>query len=110
MDFVNATVVIVFNLALLILLVWFVGSLALRFVGWGWMLFGGAIAINGAAAGTATAGTYALVLFNVALGFTFWSCGHALYRVRHGHWKSSLLRGLASRLRRPALNSAEGPH
>lgn len=105
MDLVNAAVVTVFNLAVLGALVWFVGSIALRFVGWGWMIFGGAIAINGAATGSATAGTYALVLFNITLGFTFWFCGHALYRARRGHWKSSVVRGLVSRVRRPTIEA-----
>lgn len=51
MDFVNAAIVSAFNLAVLGLLAWFVGSVALRFVGWGWMLFGLAIAVNGAPTG-----------------------------------------------------------
>lgn len=97
MDFVNAAIVIIFNLAVLGLLVWFVGSIALRFVGWGWMLFGIAIAVSGAANGSATFGTHALALFNIGLGAVFWLGGHALHRVRHGHWKSSILRRVAFR-------------
>lgn len=92
MDFVNAAIVIVFNLAVLGLLVWFVGSIALRFVGWGWMLFGLAIAISGAVNGSATFGTHALALFNICLGAAFWLGGHALWAARHGSWRSHTAR------------------
>lgn len=102
MDFVNAAIVIAFNLAVLGLLIWFVGSIALRFVGWGWMLFGLAIAVNGAANGSATLGTHALALFNVALGAAFWIGGHGLWAAKHGTWKSAI----ACRIVRSALVAA----
>lgn len=98
MDVINTMVLIVFNLAVIGLLVWFVGSLALRFAGWGWIAFGFAVVIGGASSGEATLGTYALGLFNIGLGAAFWACGHALYRARHGHWKSSVMLGICSRL------------
>lgn len=96
MDVINTMVLIVFNLVVIGLLVWFVGSLALRFAGWGWIAFGLAVVIGGASSGEATLGTYALGLFNIGLGVTFWACGHALYRVRRGHWKSTLMHRIAA--------------
>lgn len=97
MDALNATVLTAFSLAIVGLLIWFVGSLALRFLGWMWLFFGLAIAINGASTGEATLGTYALALFNVAVGAVFWAAGHTLYRIRHGHWKSAALRRVVDR-------------
>lgn len=88
MDTINAAVLIVFNLAVLGVIVWTVGGLALRFLGWMWMFFGLAIAVRGAAIGSATGGTYGLALFNVALGAVLWISGHALWALKHGQWRS----------------------
>lgn len=97
MDVINTTVLITFQLAVLAALFWFIGSIALRFFGWLWVFFGIAIALGGASTGEATAGTYGLALFNIALGGLLWTSGHAIYRARHHHWKSSVLRRIANR-------------
>lgn len=101
MDSINAVIAFAFNAAIVALLVWLFGSLALRFVGWGWVIFGAAIAFHGASTGTATAGTYALVMFNLALGLFFLFCGHALFALRNGFWKSAAARRVATGLARP---------
>lgn len=101
MDLVNSVVVIAFNVAVLALLVWLMGSIALRFVGWAWIAFGVVIVLHGASTGEATPGTYALGAFNVALGTTFWFCGHVLYALRHGQWKSAVAATAVKTLRRP---------
>lgn len=95
MDVINTMVLITFQLAVLGALLWFIGSLALRFVGLVWIAFGLAIAVGGASAGDATPGTYGLALFNVSVGAMLWAAGHGIHRVRHGYWRSSVMRRLA---------------
>lgn len=96
MDVINTTVLVAFQLAVVAALLWFVGSLALRFIGWMWIAFGLAIAVGGASTGAATPGTYGLALFNITLGAAFWAAGHGIHRARRGYWKSSVMRRVAA--------------
>lgn len=84
MDVINTTVLTVFQLAMVAALIWFLGGLALRILGWLWIAFGLAVAVVGASSGDATLGTYGLALFNIALGSAFWAAGHGIHRARHG--------------------------